>query len=100
MSDEKLFPEGYIVVKLDRHESRKTSASTSWKLPKGSKLIYTTINMNKTHWFEYWVTKPNSFLLRIRITNRGNWDIKQYISDTLKISDEELNNLLLLLEYD
>jgi len=113
MSDEKLFPEsytvplsvqvkswlaeGYIVVKLDRHESRKTSASTKWKLPKDAKKIYSTVDMNKTHWFEYWVVKPNATLLRVRITNRGNWDIKYFVADMLKISQEELDNLMLLL---
>jgi hypothetical protein len=114
MSEEKLFPEsytiplslqvkawlseGYIVVKLDRHESRRTSASTKWKLPKGAKKIYSTIDMNKTHWFDYYVVKPNDILLRIRITNRGNWDIRQFTAETLKVSDEELNNLLLIID--
>ena len=114
MTEEKLFPEsytiplslqvkqwlseGYIVVKLDRHESRKTTASTKWRCPKGSKLIYSTRDMNKTHWYEYWVVKPNDILLRIRITNRGNWDIRQFVAKTLQVSEEELNNLLLILD--
>jgi hypothetical protein len=116
MAEEKLFPEsytvplnllvktwlseGYIIVKLDRHEARHTSASTKWKTPKGSKLVYSTRNMNKTHWWEYWLVKSNDILLRIRISNKGNIDIKQFPAQSLRITDEELNNLLILLEKD
>ncbi|MEM4853529.1 MAG: hypothetical protein QXQ60_08170, partial [Thermofilum sp.] len=76
-----------IVVKLDRHEARKTNARTFWKVvtEKGEmtveeaveagllKPLLATYGQGKTHWEEYYeVTAPEVTLIRVRISNRGN----------------------------
>jgi hypothetical protein len=95
-----LLSKGYIIVKLDYHEAVKTSAFTKWQLPNSAIFLYTTYNRNKTHWYEYWIVESTDILVRIRKSNRGNIDISKIPAINLKISDKELEELLILLENE
>jgi hypothetical protein len=103
-------PESPIIVKLDRHEARKTDAATRWYVKAGIltysmdearekglvKLVYTTRSAFKTHWSEYLeVLVPNITLVRVRISNRGNVSISEYPPETLKAPDEEVESIRL-----
>jgi hypothetical protein len=85
-----------IVIKIDRHEARKTNAETIWQLPEGAVLVYTTATRNKTHWEEYWAVPKNSTLRRIRKSNRGNISWETYKATQLEIPRDELEVISIL----
>jgi hypothetical protein len=87
--------EEYVLIKIDRHESRKTGAFTKWILPHGSKPMGSNYTEFKTHWVEYWLVPKNSELERIRRSNRGNLSRTKYKAEELKVSDEEAEILRL-----
>jgi hypothetical protein len=103
--------ESKIVVKLDRHEARKTDASTRWFLKSSGKTyeleeaekqglvkrIYSTHACNKTHWDEYFeVINPSVTFIRIRVSNRGNVSTFEYPPEMLKAPSEEVESIRLL----
>jgi hypothetical protein len=90
--------EGYIAIKLDYHSARRTDAKTCWLKPEDYIYIISNYTPEKTHWKEYYLTKPQTKWLRVRRTNRGNWHTRVYEAKDLKISDQELEELLVLLE--
>ncbi|MDT7859217.1 MAG: hypothetical protein RQ930_04240 [Candidatus Aenigmarchaeota archaeon] len=92
--------EGYIVIKLDFHSARKTIASTFWLKPEDCIYIISNYTPSKTHWVEYYLSKPNSKWLRIRRSNRGNWSVKQFEASQLQISEQELQELFYWIEHD
>jgi len=92
--------EGFIVIKVDRHEARKTSAYTRWSSNNAVYNIYDTYANNKTHWEEFWLVKPDDILFRIRKSNKGNVSVDKYTAVDLKISDAELEQLLIALEEE
>jgi hypothetical protein len=89
--------EGYIVIKIDRHAAKNTEARTIWLKPDDMYFVYDNSNPRKTHWYEYYLTRPETKWLRVRRTNRGNWHTTEYFARDLKISDQELQELLALL---
>ena len=94
----KALEEGYIIVKIDRHEAKRTGAFTRWIIPNDTELIYINFGYGKTHWDEYYLTKPNSVWIRIRRSNRGNLSTLKLTGEQLRISDDELNNIITILE--
>jgi hypothetical protein len=112
MSTEKTMNE--IIIKLDFHKARKTPAETYWKVqdPLGFEItledaeeifgyikrIYSTKTSRKTHWYEYYIVfNPDIKFKRIRISNRGNFSISEWIPvEKLKISEEEKDMLSLI----
>jgi hypothetical protein len=92
---------GYILVKIDRHEARKTQARTKWIIGDSQfKFVYSTYDTKKTHWYEYYLVRKNSILIRIRVSNRGNVEATQYNAEQLKVDDEELKSIINLLSDD
>ena len=79
---------GKIIVKLDRHEARKTNAYTRWKLPSDAELLDSNYDCKKTHWEEYWLVSEDSEILMIRKSNRGNIHIKKYKAKELEASKD------------
>jgi len=90
--------EGYVIIKIDRHEARKTSAYTKWQATDTVYNIYDTYANNKTHWEEFWLVKPDVTLFRIRKSNRGNINVDRYIAKDLKLSQEEVDRLIAIIE--
>jgi hypothetical protein len=85
---------GWILVKIDRHEARKTPARTRWIIGDNeAKYVHSTYNARKTHWEEYWLVKKDSILIRIRISNRGNIEAKEFKAEQLKASDKEIRDI-------
>ena len=93
-----LLSNGKILVKIEKHQARRTIARTLWGVPSDAILIHSTVNPLKTHWYEYYVCNANSVWTRVRISNRGNWSITKMKADQLRISDKEQEELLILLE--
>ena len=87
-----------IIVKLERHNAIKTNAKTFWKLPKDTKLIYSTKHLVKTHWIEYYLVNENDTLVMIRISNRNNHSTYKFKASDLKISNAEYKKLLMLMK--
>ncbi|MEM0267552.1 MAG: hypothetical protein QW498_06695 [Thermofilum sp.] len=96
------------VVKLDRHEARKTDARTFWKVAteRGEmtveeavragllKPLFSTFSGGKTHWEEYYeVASPEVTLVRVRITNRGNLDTRKFTPTALAVSEKEIEKV-------
>ncbi|MEM2260733.1 MAG: hypothetical protein QXY65_06670 [Candidatus Methanomethylicaceae archaeon] len=76
-------------VLLDFHKSRKTNAKTTWfyitewKEPieindKMPTYKYSNKEYNKTHWEELHEISPNTKLIRVRVSNRGNITAQLY----------------------
>ena len=84
---------GKIIVKLDRHEARKTNAYTRWKLPSDAELLDSTFDCKKTHWEEYWLVDEDSEILMIRNSNRGNIRIQKFKAKELEVS-KDINEVL------
>ena len=82
-----------IIIKIDRHEAKATSAFTRWVMPQNAKLLYSTKGKDKTHWYEYYIVPSNSTLIRIRRSNRGNVSSTKFLAEELKIPEEELEML-------
>jgi hypothetical protein len=93
-----LLNKGYVVIKLDYHEAIKTSAYTKWVIPSSALWLYCTKSRNKTHWYEYYIIPSTEILIRIRKSNRGNVSSDKYLASELKLSDKELEELLVILE--
>jgi len=93
-----LLSKGAIIVKVDRHRARKTTAFTKWIVPMNAIFLYSTHYPTKTHWYEYYLTHINSDWYKIRMSNRGNWSMVHYNGNQLRISDKEQEELLKLLE--
>lgn len=63
-----------VMLILDYHVSKKTSAKTIQEIVEGEvELLYSTYSPRKTHWSEYYeVKKPPVVVETTRITNSGN----------------------------
>lgn len=94
----KALEEGYVVVKIDIHEARNTGAFTRWIKPQDAQFIYSTFAEGKTHWYEYYLTRPDSIWVRIRRSNRGNLSTMKLTGKNLKIPKDELDRLIAVLE--
>jgi hypothetical protein len=82
---------GWILVKIDKHVARKTQARTKWIIGDNEfKYVYSTYSNKKTHWYEYYLVRKDSTLIRIRVSNRGNVEVTEYKAEQLKVSDLEL----------
>ena len=79
----------YIIIKVDRHESRKTGAYTRWVFSGEAKMLYSTYDCRRTHWFEYWYVEKGSIARRYRRTNLGNVHVHEYPVEMFKISPVE-----------
>jgi hypothetical protein len=87
----------YKIVAIDRHEAIKTDAYTRWILPNDAIFLFRIGGLKKTHWQEYYLVHKNSVLKRIRRSNRGNIEIKEYIAKDMHICAEELKIALTLI---
>jgi hypothetical protein len=103
-----------IIIKLDFHKARKTPAETYWKVqdPLGFEItledaeeifgyikrIYSNKTRGKTHWEEYYIVfNPDIKFKKIRISNRGNWSVSDWLpAEKLQISEEEKDMLYLI----
>jgi enoyl-CoA hydratase/carnithine racemase len=103
-------PESPIIVKLDRHEARKTDAATRWFIyfagayydaETAEKIglvrrVYSTHSANKTHWDEYLeVLNKDILLFRVRVSNRGNVSKQHFKPEALKAPEEEVESIRL-----
>ncbi|MCM8802819.1 MAG: hypothetical protein NC827_05885 [Candidatus Omnitrophica bacterium] len=73
-----------VLVKLDYHLAKRTSAKTWWTLEDGTEpenLVYTTGDYSKTHWYRYYLLPSSITLIRHRISNRGNYS-REYVKAT------------------
>jgi hypothetical protein len=87
----------YVIIKVTRHEAKKTGAFTRWVFSGFAKMLYSTFECGKTHWFEYWIVEKGSKVREIRRTNRGNIFTVEYQAEELKINraeEEWLNEIL------
>jgi hypothetical protein len=103
-----------LIVKLDRHEARKTSAATRWFVrargevyelqeaeEKGLvKFVGSTHDGNKTHWDEYYEVLGDVTFLRVRVSNRGNVTKTDLLPRALKASREEVEAIRLINRAD
>jgi len=90
----------YIVIKVDRHESRKTGSFTRWSFSGPAKMIYSTYEPGKTHWVEYWEVESGSIARRFRRSNRGNLYSQEFPVEKLRINEAEEMMLKELLEAE
>ncbi|MEM3943748.1 MAG: hypothetical protein QXJ59_06660 [Thermofilaceae archaeon] len=100
------------VVKLDRHEAIRTCARTYWKVVAGREMtvevmtveeavkkgllkpLLATYGQGKTHWEEYYeVTDPEVTFVRVRISNRGNVEVRKLTPAELAVNVEELEKI-------
>jgi len=80
-----------VLVKLDYHFARRTSAKTWWTYLNGEALpdellVFSTAEHGKTHEYRYYVLPYGEVILRHRISNRGNYT-KQAIAVRNLIAD-------------
>jgi hypothetical protein len=99
-----------VIVKLDRHEARKTDAATRWYVYFGGvyydivtaekiglvRSVGSTHASNKTHWDEYLeILNKDVLLFRKRASSRGKIDVQRFRPEDLKASEEEVEAIRL-----
>jgi hypothetical protein len=88
--------EEFIIIQIERHEARSTSAFTRWILPENAVFLYSNKGKQKTHWYEYYKVPANSQIIRIRRSNRGNIDKTVFPAKSLEVSEDMKQTLKLL----